>query len=176
MHHLNIKCQSKSRIVLYYDYMLYKTFLHTLVFKDASSPLFLTYCRIDIFCFSDNLSAENSNLSAESGIQRIQLLECMLPFSADQLPSSYLDYLSPSSAYFVFVTFYDSNRYMCSLIGWKKASLSWHFRRKWCLFIDWITDICKPIKVISAEISLTYRLPEVKGSFLNTKRAPMDGS
>ena len=34
---------------VYYDYMLCKTFLHTLVFKDASSPLFLTYCRIDIF-------------------------------------------------------------------------------------------------------------------------------
>ena len=33
----------------YYDYMLCKTFLHTLVFEDASSPLFLTYCRIDIF-------------------------------------------------------------------------------------------------------------------------------
>ena len=34
---------------VYYDYMLCKTFLHTLVFEDASSPLFLTYCRIDIF-------------------------------------------------------------------------------------------------------------------------------
>ena len=33
----------------YYDYMLCKTFLHTLVFEEASSPLFLTYCRIDIF-------------------------------------------------------------------------------------------------------------------------------
>ena len=33
----------------YYDYMLCKTFLHTLVFEDASSPLFLTYCKIDIF-------------------------------------------------------------------------------------------------------------------------------
>ena len=33
----------------YYDYMLCKTFLHTLVFKVVSSPLFLTYCRIDIF-------------------------------------------------------------------------------------------------------------------------------
>ena len=33
----------------YYDYMLCKTFLHTLVFEDASSPFFLTYCRIDIF-------------------------------------------------------------------------------------------------------------------------------
>ena len=29
------------------------------------------------FAFSDNLSAENSKLSADSGIQRIQLLECM---------------------------------------------------------------------------------------------------
>ena len=29
--------------------MLCKTFLHTLVFEEASSPLFLTYCRIDIF-------------------------------------------------------------------------------------------------------------------------------
>ena len=33
----------------YYDYMLCKTFLHTLVFEDASSPFFLTYCRIYIF-------------------------------------------------------------------------------------------------------------------------------
>ena len=33
----------------FYDYMLCKTFLHTLVFEDASSPLFLAYCRIDIF-------------------------------------------------------------------------------------------------------------------------------
>jgi len=33
----------------YYDYMLCKTFLHTLLFEDASSLLFLTYCRIDIF-------------------------------------------------------------------------------------------------------------------------------
>ena len=35
---------------VYHDYMLCKTFLHTLVFEETSSPLFLTYCRIDIFC------------------------------------------------------------------------------------------------------------------------------
>ena len=36
---------------VYYEYMLCKTFLHTLVFQDASSPLFLKYCIIDIFRF-----------------------------------------------------------------------------------------------------------------------------
>ena len=30
-----------------------------------------------VFAFSDNLSAENLKLSAESGLQRLQLLECM---------------------------------------------------------------------------------------------------
>ena len=30
-----------------------------------------------LFAFSDNLSAENSKLSAESRLQRLQLLECM---------------------------------------------------------------------------------------------------
>ena len=29
------------------------------------------------FAFSENLSAENSKLSAESGLQRLKLLECM---------------------------------------------------------------------------------------------------
>ena len=33
--------------------------------------------RLIVFAFSDNLSAENSKLSAESGHQRLQLLECM---------------------------------------------------------------------------------------------------
>ena len=66
----------------YYDYMLCKTFLHTLVFEDASSPLFLTYCRFFFFAFPDNLAAENSKLSADSGIQRIQFLECMRTTSA----------------------------------------------------------------------------------------------
>ena len=32
-----------------YDYMLCMTFLHSLVFEVASSPLFLTYCKIDFF-------------------------------------------------------------------------------------------------------------------------------
>ena len=60
--------------------MLCKTCLHTLVFEDASSPLVLTYCIAELifFAFSDNLSAENSKLSADSGLQRIQLLECMV--------------------------------------------------------------------------------------------------
>ena len=43
----------------------------------ASSPLFLIYCRFDSFRVLRNLSAENSKLSAESGLQRLQLLECM---------------------------------------------------------------------------------------------------
>ena len=33
---------------VYFHYMLCKTFLHTLVFADASSHSFLTFCRIDI--------------------------------------------------------------------------------------------------------------------------------
>ena len=31
-----------------------------------------------VFAFSDNLSAEHSKLSAESGLQGLQLLECMI--------------------------------------------------------------------------------------------------
>ena len=38
----------------------------------------VTVAELIVFAFSDNLSAENSKLSADSGIQRIQLLECML--------------------------------------------------------------------------------------------------
>ena len=38
----------------------------------------LTYCRINILRVLRNLSAENSKLSADSGIQRIQLLEYIL--------------------------------------------------------------------------------------------------
>ena len=33
----------------YYNCIFCKTFLHTLVFEDASSPLFLTFCIIHIF-------------------------------------------------------------------------------------------------------------------------------
>ena len=53
---------------------------------NTSWPLFVTHCRIVsfqglrliFFAFSDNLSAENYKLSAQSGLQRLQLLECML--------------------------------------------------------------------------------------------------
>ena len=41
----------RYKMCVYYEYMLCKTFLHTLVFQDASSPLFLKYCIIDIFRF-----------------------------------------------------------------------------------------------------------------------------
>ena len=52
---------------------------------NTSWPLFVTHCRIVsfqrlrliVFAFSDNISAENYKLSAESGLQRLQLLECM---------------------------------------------------------------------------------------------------
>ena len=40
--------------------------------------LFLTHIEeLTVFAFSDNLSAENSKFSADSGSQRNQLLECM---------------------------------------------------------------------------------------------------
>ena len=59
--------------------MFCKTFHYTLVFKDASWPLLLTYiAELIVFAFSDNLSAENSKSSAVSGNQRNQLFGCMV--------------------------------------------------------------------------------------------------
>ena len=52
---------------------------------NTSWPLFVTHCRIVsfqgvrliVFAFSDNLSAENYKLSAESGLPGLSFLECM---------------------------------------------------------------------------------------------------
>ena len=40
-------------------------------------PLHLYFSELIVFAFSDNLSAENSKLSAEFVLQLLQLLECM---------------------------------------------------------------------------------------------------
>ena len=45
--------------------------------KMALHLYFLHIAELIVFAFSDSLSAENSKLSAESGLQRLQLLECM---------------------------------------------------------------------------------------------------
>ena len=53
--------------------------------KSSDWPLFITHCRIDswqilrliVIAFWENLSAENSKLSADSGIHGIPLLECL---------------------------------------------------------------------------------------------------
>ena len=73
MHH----CQSKSRSVLIMT-TCYATLFYTLWYSKLSLHLHFQHIAELIFsAFSDNLSAENSKLSADSGIQRIQLLECM---------------------------------------------------------------------------------------------------
>ena len=74
MHHLKIKCQSESRSV----FILTANLNARLFYKLWSAKMPLHLAELIFFAFSDNLSAENSKLSADSGIQRIQFLECML--------------------------------------------------------------------------------------------------
>ena len=86
MYHLKEKCkkiwnQERSNMSIRYFGLFCKT-------CNTSWPLFVTHCRIvsfqglrlKVFTFSDNPSAENSKLSAESGRQRLQLLECIKRF------------------------------------------------------------------------------------------------
>jgi len=42
------------------------------------APAFERIAELIVFAFSDNISAENSKFSADSGIHGIQFLECML--------------------------------------------------------------------------------------------------
>ena len=70
MHNLKIKCQNESRSV----FIMTKTVAKSEMASMARPPK--ASCLI-VFVFSDNLSAENSKLSAESGLQRLQLLECL---------------------------------------------------------------------------------------------------
>ena len=73
MHHLKIKCQSESRSV----FILTANLNARLFYKLWSAKMPLHLAELIFFAFSDNLSAENAKLSADSRIQRIQLLECM---------------------------------------------------------------------------------------------------
>ena len=45
--------------------------------KMPLDPYFYTHCRLIVFAFSDNFSAENSKFSEVSRNQRNQLLDCL---------------------------------------------------------------------------------------------------
>ena len=47
------------------------------VFYEENNGWVCLRAELIVFAFSDNLSAENSKLSAESGLQGLQLLECV---------------------------------------------------------------------------------------------------
>ena len=109
----------------------------------SKKPLHLYFQHIAeliFFAFSENLSAENSKLSADSGIQRIKLLECMFicfeyfKTCFAQLNISLQGLTCIQSIVYFFVCAYVSDTFLSQSFS-QLSSLFWS--ETFCLFALW---------------------------------------